>query len=283
VEPPSSDEILLERYRLATRFLTRAEVTGDSGDNEWGLEPSDIALGLGGTNESRFLGYFTEEGLELILEQVGLFDRLRDLGFDYPVLSMDLHASHGHALRVYDNAGERLLLMEVVLRRDRRSVPDAQVLAVEWLLLQNPRAVFTPVRPALPGQNHPGLGLLKDVMALLIQACERLRLDGIFFSPSHYHLGAHSHKYLRFVDPEAEGRFLALAEALSHLSLREATAAVHEGRVLDRDSGDPIQWCPAPMVLAISDALLERFEGEDYRERLQAAQRRTRLIVQPES
>ena len=64
---------------------------------------------------------------------------------------------------------------------------DAALLRIEWLLMQNPRARFTAQRPRLPGQKHPGLGLLADVIALLIVACDRLQLGGLLFVPAHYH------------------------------------------------------------------------------------------------
>src|SRR5207249_4956501 len=110
--------------------------------------------------------------------------------------------------------------------RDRQSLPGLELLGVEWLLLQNPRARFTAARPALPGQRHPGLGMLRDAIALLVQVCHRLHLDGLTFTPSHYHLASQSTKYLRFRDPLDAATFDALLAALAGVPLAEATRRI---------------------------------------------------------
>jgi len=138
------------------------------------------------------------------------------------------------------------------------------LLRVEWLRLQNPRAAFTAGRPRLPGQEHPGLGMLRDVIALLILACERLALDGILFVPAHYHTAVQSRRSLRFLDPEVEGRFRALERALGHLPLTAATHAVEAGQVVDAATGQPFNWQPGPMVIPVSSVLRRRLEGEAY-------------------
>ncbi len=139
-----------------------------------------------------------------------------------------------------------------------------EVLKLEWLLLQNPRARFTPERPPLPGQEHPGLGILKDVLAALVAVCENLGLDGIYFAPSHYHVAAQSHELVRFLHPGDEARFRALRRALGELPLAEATRAVEEGRVVDAATGEPVLWEGCPMVLALSDRLHDVVFSKEY-------------------
>ena len=142
-----------------------------------------------------------------MLESSGIFDRLRDLGYEQPALELDLAHPGGHMVRIWGGRDRRGLLGEIRMRRDRQAFPGFELLAIEWLLLQNPRAVFTAERPALPGQRHPGLGMLRDVIALLVQVCHRLHLDGITYTPSHFHLASQSTKYLRFRDPEDAAAF----------------------------------------------------------------------------
>ena len=167
--------------------------------------------------------------------------------------------------------------MELRLRIDRQALLGMELLEIAWLLLQNPRATFGTRQQALPGQRHPGLGLLNDVMALLILICDELRIDGILFVPSHYHLAATGKKYLHFLEPEDEAWFRALAEATDPLPLGQASQAIDDGRVTDTATGEPAKWRPAGMVLPISDRLHDRVEGKEFEERVEEAGKELRL------
>lgn len=269
--PPSTEDVTLARYRNLAKILTPRELSGSGDDDTWSLSEEDVMGGLAGTPvKSRFLDYYTKSGIELALERAGLFDRLRGLGFR-PVLDMDLTSPAGETIRLFGDLERTELLLELRARRDRLTLPEFEMLRVEWLLLQNPRAEFTPARPRLPGQEHPGLGMLKDAVAFLVLACERLGLDGMMFTPSHYHLAAQSRRLLRFANPEDEARFRAFREALAGRSLAEATRMVEEGRVVDSKTGEPHPWQPAPMVLPVSDRLKQRLQGPDYERAVQEA------------
>ena len=149
------------------------------------------------------------------------------------------------------------LLMELRARRDPAALPAADVLYVEWLLLQNPRAEFLR-RPRLPGQEHPGLGLLREVVGLLVVMCDRLGLDGILFVPAHYYMAALGRRHLRFLSPEDAAVYEALRNAVAELSLAAATRAIEDGRVVDSASGEVIWWHTPPMVMALSKRLEEQ-------------------------
>lgn len=268
--PPSTEEVTLARYRHLAKILTPRQLTGDPTDT-WEITEEDILSSLAGPpGATRFLGYYSKHGIELALEKSGVLDRLRALGFR-PRLEVDLSNPAGETLRLYgdDEGGE--LLMELRARRDALILRGLELLRVEWLLLQNPRAEFTGDRPRLPGQDHPGLGMLRDAIAFLILACDRLGLDGVVFAPSHYHLAAQSHQLLRFARPADEARFRAFRQALGDLPLDEATLAAEAARVVDRASGEPVAWEPAPMVLPVSERLAERLRGEEYEARVVAA------------
>ena len=133
---------------------------------------------------------------------------------------------------------------------------------------------------ALPGQQHPGLGLLNDVMAMLVLVCDELRLDGILFVPSHYHLAATGRKYLHFLEPEDEAWFRALADATDALPLGQASRAIDDGRVTETATGEPANWRPSTMVLPISDRLHDRVEGEEFEQRAEAAGKSLRFELQ---
>jgi hypothetical protein len=265
IEPPTTEEATLRRYRQLARTYGEQDLTGEAVEgDDWGLTAEDLGMALGAPRRPRrLLGYYSLQGLELALERTGFLDRLRAQGFTHPALEIDLDNPAGDTLRIY-NGRRGELLIELRVRIDRRAVPDMALLRIEWLLLQNPRARFTPERPRLPGQSHPGLGMLPDVISLLVLVCDRLQLDGLLFVPAHYHTAAHGRKYLRFLDPVDEARLRALQAALNGLPLAEATVAVAAGRVIDAHTGRPFQWQPAPMALPVTDRLRERIQSAEY-------------------
>jgi len=262
IEPPTTDEMTLKRYRYISGLFSSAELSGAAADTSFGFTEEDLFLpGAGFHKETRFLSFYTRHGIELVLERSGILDRLRDLGFVHPTLDFDLDDPAGHTLRIYGSPNREEVLMELRLRRDRRTVPDMELLSIEWPLLQNPRVSFADAgRRPLPGQSHPGLGMLKDVVALLAAACERLHLDGIGFVPSQYHIAVQWHGYLCFLEQEAQRRFEALCKLFGETPIGEASRAVAEGRVIDEATGEVFKWQPAPMVGSISPRLRTRMD-----------------------
>jgi len=263
LEPPTTEEITLKRYRYLSSLLDPAELSGGGTGDDFGITEADVLLpGWGPTRETRFLGFYTRHGLELVLERAGFLDRLRDLGYRHPTLDLQLDDPGGQTLRIFGDPGLEELLVELRLRRDRRTLAGFELLSVEWLLMQNPRASFGRTRPRLPGQKHPGLGMLADVAALLSVACERLHLDGLVFVPSNYHVAAYGRGLLRFFKPSTRARFEALQELFDQagIALPEATRAIAEGRVVNADTGEVFKWRPEPMLLPVSERLAERME-----------------------
>ena len=269
VEPPTTEELLLTTFRSFALELKEHELTGeDPREDDWGLSDEDLMGALGGAPRAprRFLGFYSKQGLELALERAGLLDRVRNLGFERPTLALDLDSVAGDTVRLYGDARCRELLIETRVRIDRHTLPGMSLLRIEWLLLQNPRGHFTAERPQLPGQTHPGLGMLQEIIALFVLACDRLQLDGLLFVPSRYHVARHGRKSMRFLDPADEGRYTALQPALQPLSLAAAAAAVDEGRVME--GGETFSWKPTPMVFPVSDRMRALVEGEEYERKM---------------
>jgi hypothetical protein len=140
-----------------------------------------------------------------------------------------------------------------------------ELVAIEWLLLQNPRESFSERRPRLPGQEHPGLGLLRDLMSWLVVVCETHQLDGICFVSAHYHVARQSRKLVRPIDARDEARLRRLEDGLAALSLPEATHAIEQGRVLDA-AGHTVAWQPVAAVLPVSGRLRALVSGPAYEE-----------------
>ena len=295
IEPPTTAEVTLTRYRRLAgeppagepfapadrrmhrgkdrRAPVRRKNRSAPGDALWELSVEDLLPNLGGPQRPRrLLGACSRQQLELMLERTGLLERLRQLGFPRPVLEFDLEHAGGETVRVLAGPDDRdELLAELRLRIDRRSAPGLAMLRIEWLLLQNPREPFTPARPRLPGQEHPGLGMLRDVIALLVVTCERLQLDGVLWVPAHFHTAAQGRRAGSFLDPEDEGTFRALERAVAGLPLPVAAFAVEQGRVIDDATGEPFVWRPMPVVVPVSDRLRRQLAGEEHQRRADVA------------
>lgn len=258
---PSNESITLNRYRHLATVIDPAQLSGTV-PGELHFDESDL-LGAGPDPNlkaaPKLLGYYTPGGIEFALERYGLLARLRSLGFD-PRVEIDVHPESGDTVRIWGDSTDRYRLIEVRVARDRRTIPAMELLRIEWMLLQNPRASWSSGRAPLPGQRHPGLRLFDDVAIVMLLVCERLRLDGIVVVPSHYHVASRWHGCMRFLDPEVEGRFRALERLLDPLPLAEASIAMELGRVVDLGTGERRGYQPGTMVLASSEALLRRFD-----------------------
>jgi acetoin utilization deacetylase AcuC-like enzyme len=264
-EPPEHEDMVLARYRQLARLLDTAELSGLSPSKDgdvWTFTEADIYGSMDfHAPPDRFLGYYTLHGIELALERYGLLNQLRALGFKEPTVVIDLDDPSGHRVRVFSGPDHTELLIELLLRRDRRTIPGMELLVAEWLLLQNPRAAFTPDRPRLPGQARPGLGLLPEIVSLLVLICDRLKLDGILYTPSHYHTATFSTgRGLHFLRPEDEAYYRTVRKATEGMSLAKASWALEEGRIPGPD-GEPLRWKSEPMVLPVSERLQRWIES----------------------
>jgi acetoin utilization deacetylase AcuC-like enzyme len=226
---------LSARFRHISRLLTR-EATSD-----WEpitQEDLDGALGSTAPREQRVLDHYTAQALEYALFRYGLLAHLERLGYSQLRVEVGVTGSGDRVQLLGQADGREHLLVDCVL--ERRSLGGESYLLVNWLCLRHPRAHFSAVRPRLPGQEVPGLGVAREVNELLMLMAERLKLAGVAFRPMWYHLAMQARSQFRFVDPLRQGRFEALARDLAHLPLLEATRRVAEGQV--RLNGQPYTW-----------------------------------------
>ena len=257
--PTEDIDAIVRRFRRIEYDAKRKEAKARASAPDWELDESDLQMpGVGKQSDARVLGVYTKHGIELHLERLGILNQVRAMGFVSPTIALDSHSTLGHTIRLFGDTLQSELLLELRARRDRASVPDMEILYVEWLLLQNPRAEFGD-RPRLPGQGYPGLGLLREIVALLVVVCEQIGLDGILFVPAHYYMAALGRRHLRFVRAEDAAVFEALRDAVADLDLATATRAIGDGRVVDRRSGATVSWHTPPMIMPISARLERQF------------------------
>jgi len=265
------------RFELRRLFglplLSAGEESGASAPLE-----SELLFDLTGQNpENRLFGRYSPGELRERLDASGLLAGLSRRGYPDPVLRLSCADPSDQRICLY--AGEenrdRLLLearLQLVLFHPRRPIgpfteeSSFRMLVIHWLVLSSPDGTFTVDRPRLPGQEKPGLGLLDPTIALLQAFSRELSVDGVLDVPDHFHTALFYSRAFRYLDPEAEGRFQAIARDLSGVPLALASDAIREGCLVDRTTGAPMPWPVAEQVMAVRGPLRRFLRSPSYRE-----------------
>lgn len=254
------------RLRRIGRLLTTFDLQ-EPDPEDLSLGVQDIEMDLGrAPRPGWFLDYYSRKGLEEALKQYGVLDRIAALGFQPRTATRRLDST-AHLLRMTD-APSGAVLVELVARLETVKLPpdggSADVIAIDWLLMQNPRGAFSAERPRLPGQDHPGLGLGRVVIVLLAIMADRLEREGLLAFPEFYHLGLLYGERFRFRDPAREGELRALRRDLAGLDLATASWAVELGLVTDGRTGSPYRWQADVMVYPATERLRRAVSGAPY-------------------
>jgi hypothetical protein len=252
---------------------------------------SEVLFDLTGENpENRLFGRYGPVELRDRLVASGLLAGLSERGYPDPVLRLSCADPSDQRICLYagEETRERLLLearLQLAPFRPRRPIgpfteaSSFRMLVINWLVLSSPDGTFTVDRPRLPGQEKPGLGLLNLTIALLKVLSRELSVDGVLDVPDHFHTALFYSRAFRYLDPEVEGRFLAIARDLSGIPLALVSDAIREGCLIDRTTGASISWTPAEQVLALRGPLRRFLRSPSYREARNRASADHRFVV----
>jgi hypothetical protein len=232
--------------------------------------------------------FYTPDAVREALERYGITAKLAERGWTAPVVELETAEADRQVVRVLaDRARGGVLLGEAILRVGpfETAAPFAEelhgerfsMLFIQWLRLQDPSRRFSRERPALPGQDHPGLGAGREVVKMFLGMAERLALAGIVSCPEFAHNAVLYEAVFRFFDPAAQGRFEALMAASTQWTLAELTWGVESGCVLDEATGESVAWSREEMICPTSRLLREYLASADYRGRADEARRTCRF------
>ena len=140
-----------------------------------------------------------------------------------------------------------------------------EVLAIEWMTLQNPEKTFTDERPQLPGQQHPGLGIASTAVELLMIIAWRLKLSGLLNTPDHYHNAYLYSRIFTYLDPGFQARLKAMHRDTAGYSLHETAWALECGAVKDVNTNQPVKWTPGKQIMPLDQDLKKLFNSFTYR------------------
>jgi len=149
-------------------------------------------------------------------------------------------------------------------------------------MLQNPQADFSAERPRLPGQRHPGLGLAKHVMQLLIHLTKTQQLAGILNFPEFFHNAYFYLEHFYFCDPRLKNVVLALRRDLNELSLAELSWAVYHGCVIDMTTGQNYEWQAEALVLPLDKNMKRYFGSLEYEQNVYDAMAVSNFVLHRE-
>jgi hypothetical protein len=218
-----------------------------------------------------WLGHYTEHEILHLLEKFGILSMLKAKGFANPIIVIEPLDSFTQAMKIFNEkaVGDNLLtefrLGEVAFSHQHLAIDSPlTMLKIEWLMLQNPRAKFSPERPRLPGQHHPGLGLGMQTVQFLVHLAEAHHLAGVLNFPEFFHNAYLYLEYFHFCDPRLKGNVLALRRDLLELSLAELSWAIYLGCVKDANTGQTYEWQADALVLPLDEKLKNYFSSAAY-------------------
>ena len=240
------------------------------------LEASDLAPVTAGL-PARFLGRFSLPALCAEMDQAGVLPALRTRGYDP---SVRIEEEEGeHRLLVTSSNGAEVL---IDLRMTEEALPVTapalrshgievlSVLTVEWLSLQDPRAVFTRERPRLPGQTHPGLGLGRQLYLRVLGWAAAWGRTASSTCPRSSTTRS-STRRPSLPGRGRAGRFEGPLPRSRGPPVADASAALEAGRVVD-DGRQPVTWSPGDMLAALSPPVRE-YLARQYRAAVAAARK----------
>ncbi|HPC35481.1 MAG TPA: hypothetical protein P5268_04180 [Candidatus Marinimicrobia bacterium] len=266
-----------KEYTKIGRKLTSADLQSGISNEKLGLD-NIVTDGRLSVDSQFFMGVFSRQGLLNAIRAFGLLDILEKKGLTD--ISIDIDTSDPYIQRLYAYSGTPLTenkICELVVKQwpllwedglppsfPRR---NANVLYIEWLLLQNPRENFSAEKPPLPGQNYPGLGIGDRMMEILIIMTRRLNLEGIVNKPHYFHTAFMFSKEFVFINPYNQALMYAISkELLSKYSFWMVAWAAHFNCIVNKQDGKPLDWKAGDLILPFAKDLIKYFRGREYQQ-----------------
>ncbi len=234
------------------------------------------------------LGHYSMEKISERLEHYGVLAKLKEEGFEKILVRLNMtDPERQQVIIYYDRVSVDNILGEIYLHdgifRPRALFIDKQLkkrhymLYIQWLTMQNPTCSFSLSRPALPGQQHPGLKIGHEVMHLLIALAERLKMSGIINIPEFPHAAVLYSRRFRFFNPHAEGQLRALRRDFVSRSLSETSWGIMLNCVREVSSGKPFTWFKEEQVLPLDKEWNEYFKSTKYQTAMRATYQKSRF------
>jgi hypothetical protein len=277
-----------KKYRNLVKHIQRDLLFQES--ESFSLTQEDLFNDLtANRGTSRFMGVFSTRGIDFILRKFGYFDHLERIGLPKPSIILDTNDPFKHRIQVNHQIGEKIHLSgELVMRRstfktpnlDGEKYPPADLLVIEWFLLQNPIKLFSRRRPQLPGQEYHGLGIRSLIFEILYWMAKRLKSDGVMLVPNYLHTGVFYGRRFMCINPNKQGNLFAIDKIRNiKYSLNQLSWACVEGQLINKNTDSVFLWKPAPMILPVSKITREYFGSETFINKAKLSQKKLNLKI----
>lgn len=237
------------RFSRIARRLTALELQSREGV---AVDDADLFA----EDDGNFVNTYTAAGLAHALHEYGVTEALAERGLAKHRLLISREDPFRHRLQmVLDDVGETIMDLRLHLIDVDVAGVRASVVVVDWLMMQNPLATFTAIRPRLPGQKYPGTKMGAHVHQLLLLLCRRLGRDGLQNTPEHFHLARLYRRagYVADVEDHVVEAVCAAGDAAG-IGFASLAWAVERGCVKD-DEGHAFAWKPAPLYCPVTRKL----------------------------
>lgn len=264
-----------KKYWQIAKRLNTAQLQIDNYDDAYITDSDLFNVDISKRGHNFFLGYYSHAGLKTTIEKYGIVETLKDKGFKKVHYKIDTDDPYKHKLTFFD--GKRMLI-EVVLKRetvqlDLPSHPNLHkrrinILAIEWMSMQNPDQGFTLQRPQLPGQQYPGLGLASKAVELLMIIAWRLKLAGLVNTPQQYHNAFLYSRIFFYLNPEHQAILMALSRDMKKYPLYKTAWGLEWGAIFNVKEDEPFSWFAAKQIVPLDTELKRVFNSWDYRRKV---------------
>jgi len=218
-----------------------------------------------------WLGHYSENDVLHLLEKFAILPALKAKGCSFPFIIIEPLEAFAQALKIFNAAASaENLFAEFRLREVSFSHPNLvagaslPMLKIEWLMLQNPAAAFSAERPPMPGQRHPGLGIGKRALQLLVHLARQNHLSGVLNFPEFFHNAYLYLDYFGYCNPKLKGVVLALRRDFYQLSLAELSWAIYLGCIIEAHTGKTYEWQADALVLPLDEKIKQCFSPPEY-------------------
>jgi nucleotide-binding universal stress UspA family protein len=265
------------RYRKIFHRLTPEDLAQISEEQPEAIGENLFPSGSSFRTSELFLRHYSPAGLTRIFEKYGIFALLREKGFADLKITLNLDDPYRQRLRVCfaGMEDERHTLIELILHEGILEAPHLKgapfrghyfpVLMVEWLCMQNPTAAFTQEHPPLPGQQHPGLGISREILQLISLIGMRIGKDGIAIHPQYFHAALLYHRLFKCYNPVQEGQLAALMRDTEEFNLDDVSWAIDLGCLRGRLLRQKVSWEVDYQVHPLTAPLRQHFYSDHYR------------------
>ncbi len=247
-----------------------------------GLAPEDIME----KRQALFLGIYSEEDILNALSRYGIKEKLEEKGFHNLKILLKIEDPFHQEVLIFDteekpdNLLSHFIAREGIIKpKQELDLPDEfknceyEVIIIEWLCMQNPREKFSKLRPKLPGQRYPGLGVGREVLNLLIGLAKNLEKDGLMDFPEFFHNARLYSAEFRFYNPEKEGIFQAMLRDLEKdkHSLSDISYAIFFDCLLQLENNSIFKWFKEEQILPTSEKARNYFKSNWYQSKKKKA------------